>query len=499
MKAKIRKASIKAGTSLFPALHGRTKIELFDAKSGEKVHKQTDDNMVTSALQRLLDLPAELTVLDNVSSRNCLPALSMPFLSKALSGIWVFSHKLEESSENISPSVTDVKNLAGYAGGEYSGANSKRGSLNLNESGEIENGYRYVWDFATDKANGVVNCVSLVPRVIGNLGDTNENNMCGLTFSMCDLLNYNSSDYQSGVTKISFQVGHYSSGSGLLVSAAGSLLPIYAERTDKQIDIYAVSSKQGDIYKFPIPNSMALQITDAPGALDLRQKYSVLWKNTEGFTSCNAEYYDGCIYLWSCSSKTESVLIKVSTDGTVQETTTVTFDTGLRTDSSGRLYDPETGMWYAQPYSSSSNSIKVFDSSGVCVQTYSVSCNFCAALMRVPGRKYIPVNRSTSYSSLVNTTYLLLDENGKILSTVKGSSATGDTYVIKQLHGLGENYPYILQSWSYANSYTSTNAHSVGISLNRSLPLLCTINNLSSEVIKTNAQTMKITYEITQG
>lgn len=499
MKAKIDKTSITAGTALFPSLHGRTKIELYDAKSGEKVHEQTDENMVTVALQRLLELPAELTIMDNVSNRNCLPVLSMPFLSKALSGIWVFSKKLEESAEYISPSVTDIKALSGYAGCEYSGTNSKRGSLNQNESGAIDNGYRYVWDFATDKANGVVNCVSLVPRVAGNLGDTNENNMSGLTFSMCDLLNYNSSDYQSGITKISFQVGQFGSGDGLAVTEVGNILPLYAEHTDNQLFIYGVSSKQGDIFKFPIPNSQALRITDAPGIADIRHKYTLLWKNTEGFTSCNAEYYDGNIYLWSCSSTTKSTLIKVSLSGEVMEATTVSFDTELQTNETSRLYDPETEMWYALPYSASTNFIKVFDSNGACTQTYSVSCSFCAALMRLPGRKYICINRSTSYSSLVNSTYLLIEENGQLLSTVRGSSATADTYMIKQLHGFGEKYPYILQAWSYANSYSYTNAHNINISLNRSLPLLCTINNLSSEVIKTNSQTMKITYEITQG
>ncbi len=499
MKAKFNKSAVKAEVSALPQLHGRTKIELFDAQSGEKVYEQTDENMVTVALQRLLDLPAELTVMDNVSSRNCLPDLSMPFLNKALSGIWVFSKALPENAEYISPSTDDIKALEGFAGGEYSSANTKRGTLNTNESGAIDNGYRYVWDFATDKSNSVIKCVSLVPRVAGNLGDSTENNMCGLGLSMCDLLNYSTSDYQSGVGKISFQVGHYSSGDGLLASVAGSIMPIYAERTDENIYIYAVSSKLGNVYKFPIPNSQSLQITDAPGSLDLRYRYKLVWENTDGFTSCNAEYYDGNIYLWSCSDKLTSTLIKLSLTGEILSKATVTFDTELRTEAYARLYDPETEMWYAQPYSGSSNSIKVFDSNGTNIQTYAVSNSYCTTLTRMPGRKQIQISHSTSYSSLVNSTSLLLDTDGTILRTVRGGGATSSSSYIKQLHGLGEQYPYVLQGYSYANSYTSTNAHTVSIVLNRALPLLCSINNLSQEVIKTNAQTMKITYEITQG
>ncbi|MGN0684035.1 MAG: hypothetical protein ACI4JY_10205, partial [Oscillospiraceae bacterium] len=93
----------------------------------------------------------------------------------------------------------------------------------------------------------------------------------------------------------------------------------------------------------------------------------------------------------------------------------------------------------------------------------------------------------------------MLNDDGTILSVVRGSNATADSSFIKQIHGFGEQYPYFLQAWTYSNSYTNTNAHSLNIALNRALPLLCTVNNLSKEVIKTSSQTMKITYEITQG
>ena len=91
MKARIGAAAAKANTTLALRLHGKTIIELFDAANGEKVYEQVDENMATNALQRLVNLPAEFTVMDNVSNRACLPALYMPFLSKALSGLWVFS------------------------------------------------------------------------------------------------------------------------------------------------------------------------------------------------------------------------------------------------------------------------------------------------------------------------------------------------------------------------------------------------------------------------
>ena len=51
----------EVNTALALQLHGKTKIELFEAANGAKVYEQVDENMVTNALQHLVNLPAELT------------------------------------------------------------------------------------------------------------------------------------------------------------------------------------------------------------------------------------------------------------------------------------------------------------------------------------------------------------------------------------------------------------------------------------------------------
>ena len=80
--------------------------------------------------------------------------------------IMLFDENIEENPEIIFKPVN--VNIVGHAGSAYSGTNVMRGSYNTNESGEIENGYRHVWDFGTDKANGTIKCLSLTSLNGGN-------------------------------------------------------------------------------------------------------------------------------------------------------------------------------------------------------------------------------------------------------------------------------------------------------------------------------------------
>ena len=49
MKSSIRTTAAEAKTALALPLHGKTKIELFDAANGAKIYEQIDENMVTDA------------------------------------------------------------------------------------------------------------------------------------------------------------------------------------------------------------------------------------------------------------------------------------------------------------------------------------------------------------------------------------------------------------------------------------------------------------------
>ena len=125
-------------------LHGHAKLELFDAETKKLVQKVENDNLVTEALGRLVNLVA--------GTSSDIGNLVMPVATRALGGIMLFDGELEESASNCA-FPTGVS-LVGWGNRGVNTDNTKRGSLNALESGEIGGGYRSVWDFGTSQANG---------------------------------------------------------------------------------------------------------------------------------------------------------------------------------------------------------------------------------------------------------------------------------------------------------------------------------------------------------
>lgn len=497
----IKEVSINENVQKLPKLKGRTKIELFNAKTGEKTHEQEDNNLVTNALLNLVNLPSVFTALDYQSQTKSLLDLHMPFYSKSLSGLMVFSSPIEEDVDNISPSFAELdENVVGYAGDAYSGTNPMRGTLNLNESMEIANGYRYVWDFATDKANGKISCACLVPKILGNMGQTTENYLSGFGFSVMDYVGYNTGNGQVAITKFVARIGQYNSenGGGLRQYVVGSLLPCYAEAVEGKIKLYAVSPKLGHIYVFLLLNPSSLSIMKSPSTLDLRNDYSILYTNPNP-TTHNAEYYDGFLYLWTCNVANSSVLKKINLSGTVVEEKTINFDSNIDIGDNYRVFDPQTGFWYGR---STTSSVKVFNKVGKLVQTYSTSTSFCVSIIRLKNRKYLHINASTSYGSIYYATYLCIGDDGLIIGSMRGSSLSAGNYSdyyshTKQVHGFDVNYPYFVQGASFSNSYTSTNAL-VWFGITWSLELYQQTNARLWRQGQT-AETVVITHIITKG
>lgn len=151
-----------------PKIEGITKIELFE--EGKKVHEQTDKNMVTNAIKHFLsDLPQCFwwDGGEGFSIKTMLNKAFLPLYSKALGGLFLFENTNSENADKLYPDFfTNPPKF--YAGGEYAGSDPDRGNYNTNESGAIEGGWRHVWDFGTDKANGNISSVSLTNVAAGD-------------------------------------------------------------------------------------------------------------------------------------------------------------------------------------------------------------------------------------------------------------------------------------------------------------------------------------------
>ena len=155
-------------------IKGKSKIYLYDAKTGEQTYCAEDTNMITKAVERLLNPPAYWGFNCGFCDLSQAIDRLTPISTKMLGGIMLWGENIPEDENIIMPPNDNA--LIGHAGNEYAGDTLTRGSYNLNESGPIVNengkseGYRHVWDFETDKANGIINCITLTSKGGGNSG-----------------------------------------------------------------------------------------------------------------------------------------------------------------------------------------------------------------------------------------------------------------------------------------------------------------------------------------
>ena len=147
-------------------MKGKATLILLDPESGEEVQRIEENNMVTKAVERLLDIPR--CTMFSIMNMPTILKNYLPIWNNLLGGVMLLGSNIDEDRNTIT--VPDGFVPIGTAGAPYSGTDTRRGTFNENESGEIDGGYRLVWDFGTDKANGVIRCIALTSRIFGNIG-----------------------------------------------------------------------------------------------------------------------------------------------------------------------------------------------------------------------------------------------------------------------------------------------------------------------------------------
>ena len=133
-------------------IKGKLQIELKDEKTG-RIERHEEENMVTNAVANLLGLGANAA-----PGYNLLQEL-LPISQKALGGIFLFDGTLSEDADNVHFPM-DV-HLTGSAGKIANGSSKIIGSFNAAESGRTDTGYTNVWDFSTSQANGTIASLAL--------------------------------------------------------------------------------------------------------------------------------------------------------------------------------------------------------------------------------------------------------------------------------------------------------------------------------------------------
>jgi hypothetical protein len=147
------------------ALKGHTRIELTNVETGEvEVHE--DNNMVTNALSKLLGNYGCFCNNPLSGIVNDTPASTV---RKLTGGLMLFDKEIEGNPEIINaPAGTSVVGCGSLIA--YNGTNTMAGSYNETESGWTEEGgYKHVWDFTTSQANGNIACACLTTNAGGKI------------------------------------------------------------------------------------------------------------------------------------------------------------------------------------------------------------------------------------------------------------------------------------------------------------------------------------------
>lgn len=130
-------------------MKGKTKIILTNVETGEQeIHEDT--NLITDALDKIINIEMAMNQAPNTHL--------LPIATKALGGLMLFDGPLTEDSSNIHFPVE--AHLVGYANQNTNTTDKYRGSYNAIESGKTDTGFVSVWDFGTTQANGTIKAIA---------------------------------------------------------------------------------------------------------------------------------------------------------------------------------------------------------------------------------------------------------------------------------------------------------------------------------------------------
>lgn len=462
-------------------MKGTTVIELTDVKTG-KVETYSDENMITNAISQLFanNIEGMLYYIQSYGNANWND-YHLPLCPNAIGGILLFSETLDEDANNIyAPSINPC---VGYASNNVnSTANVMRGSLNLTESGKIERGYKFVWDFATSQGNGTISAVALTHKRggVGYVGDSYDAGNRWLCMK-------NVSTGVSGV-KANLYVDIVE------VNFEGNYFVSISMDNSNNIIVKKVRKCYRDV---------GLNFSLMDGGDEILETTTLTPTNFINSTASNGygyfDFIDGKDGYWygfltggNSSGNATVKWMKIKKDD-------YSFTEGTWTLTNARL----TTCGYRSGYAGypSREVRSVIRNGYVYFMHYNRTGVYKVALNNSADITYIAFGFTSDFSGGDNYGYtymwnygdwimgsdFVIDTNDVVRKTANNRALS---YICTPLFQYG---PYVLTHGRY-----SYNSMSVYKSLWFMCPYLVSINNLSTAVIKTADKTMKITYTITE-
>lgn len=493
-------------------IKGKSTIQLFSAKTGKLEHEEENTNIVTNAIEDILNYndPYGLGVR---RTSTYFPQKSLyPFTTTAFGGVFLWNGNIAED-----PSITmppDGILETGHAGGQYSGQNKYRGTYNANESGSISEdgrrGYRHVWDFGTDKANGTIKCLSLTSALGGDTGYCNydfrksgEGSICAYCLGNSFKTNTGSENQPADKTAALPRLDG--------VPTISTLYEVYEIKEDQNtlkallhVNVYKNNTYQKEVWEVSIPKIQnRLSLSSYPAYFSAEQK--VIIGNTNplrwGDYYCKMYLYNEKFYMCKVERVTNEEtkeyeyymkILRWSKDGTREDDIDVLL--------------PET------PYSY--NDVGFYYEGAVYYRTFAETLSRCDLsgnkLTGKIGLWNYNSNASGGWSEIFSIR-VMPDGNLNVTFGATGSYGWRGRLIIDKRGGDSvmpvNNYdiyscnvatPSVKSPFLYR--FMLFNYSGIGNILEPMLDVdpryLATINNLATPVTKTEAQTMKVTYEL---
>lgn len=459
---------------------GKTEIALTDINTGE-IESIKEENMVTNALSKVFENNIEgmFFNIDGESSTKWAGNL-LPICGYALGGILLFTDPLTDDENNIyAPSENPC---VGYANMVVNpAANVMRGSLNLAESGKLENGYKYVWDFATSQANGTISAIALTHRNggVGYWGDLHSTNskLLEMKNGKTEISGEIASRYID-VVEVNFEGNYFYS---ISMDTSNRILIKKIRKSFRQIGLNFSLQQDGD--------ELLEMITLTPSEFlkpDASSSYGYY------------DFFDGEDGYWygflgqsnsSGSAKIKWIKIKKSdysfTEGNWTLTNAQINQIGYHANYATSPYRyVESIMRGGYLY------VMKYDKTGM----YKINANNSADITEISFGFTSRMYANTQYDGrtyifrladiIFGSDFMILADD-RVVKTINGNALTSCCTPVFQYGPYGITFG--------RNDYGPYNVYK-GLWL--ITPYLATINNLSTAVIKTADKTMKITYTI---
>lgn len=466
-------------------LKGKTTIELTDVNTGEKKVYE-DHNMVTNFAKYLFRNVGNFcdpTVFFSSNSNTNY----YPYRKNMLGGLLLFDSEIDPKNGETIFAPTGAS-MAGCASYDATSTNDVRGSYNSSESyyNSQEKSMKYVYDFATNQANGTIKSVCLTSMQGGFGGYENANNVRNTTDTKYALFTAVSSSVRPNLTFNSETVLY-----AIDIDKDEAYYYKINSTTSVTLYTYEAGFTKKSIFSDPLNPGKLKSQTDIAVDID-----STAYKTGFYDAKTNTLHIIGLTnYVW-----TNETAIKVSkinlTDNTV-ENYTLTNNTGANiTLLNNKSSYPDNLMKYAVVYDNifyvcdnmnASNWYRI-DSSGI-KETKKIGTLFNTLngyLVTACNGRILFCGNTDVNSNNYSSAYMYNPQTEVISPTAYFSKIGGQAII--PCFGSNEMLVYIVRQ-------TTSSLYSYFANLNN---YLATINNLETPIVKTDTNTMKVIYTITE-